>query len=66
MAMFSSQEIDRGQVERFKQAFRPTIAFPVGRGEALALAEALEELAAEVRAANLHKAVNDAAKNEIY
>jgi hypothetical protein len=47
--MFNSNQIDRAQVERWKIAFRPTIKFPMGQLEAYALAEALEELAAEIR-----------------
>lgn len=46
---FSSDQIDRAQVERWKNSFRPTVKFPMGKEEAFALAEALEELAAEIR-----------------
>lgn len=46
---FSSDNIDRAQVERFKNSIRPTLQFPMGKPEVFALAEALEELAAEFR-----------------
>jgi hypothetical protein len=47
--MFNSNQIDRAQVDRFKEAIRPTLKFPAGKLELYALAEALEELAAEFR-----------------
>lgn len=46
---FSSSDIDRCLVDRFKDIFRPSLKFPSSKLDRLALAEALEELAAEVR-----------------
>lgn len=47
--MYNSSEINPDTVRRFKTALKPTIAFPMSTLEKLALASALEELAAELR-----------------
>lgn len=46
---YSSDQVDLAQVKRFKNALRPSLKFPASKGDLLALAEALEELAAEIR-----------------
>lgn len=46
---YSSDQVDLNQVKRFKNALRPSLKFPASKGDLLALAEALEELASEVR-----------------
>lgn len=47
--MYNSENINREQVERFKTSLRPSLKFPASKTDLLALAEALEELATEVR-----------------
>jgi len=62
---YNSAQIDRAQVERFKNAIRPTLKFPATQPQRFALAEALEELATELRQVDLDHAINEAAKNQI-
>jgi len=62
---YNSAQIDREQVDRFKNTLRPTLQFPTTYQQRLALAEALEELAVEFRQEDMQQAVNDAAKNQL-
>ncbi len=46
---YNSEQLDKKLVAQFKAAFRPTINLPLTPPERLALAEALEQLAHEIR-----------------